>query len=62
MDKTTKVYTVYAEKDDITFIMTVEKEGKKEKHTVTGFYYGEPNEKDTKTFMNDPTAEFELEE
>ena len=59
MEKTIKVYTIYAEQDDITFIMTVEKEGKKEKHTVTGFYYGEPNEKLTQEYKNESTAEFE---
>jgi hypothetical protein len=45
-----RVYTVYAEKDDITFIMQEAKinGGKETKVEVIGFYYGEPNEVHTK--------------
>ena len=40
------IYTIYAEHDDITFIM------KKEENSleVIGFYFGEPNEKSTEEF------------
>ena len=56
------IYTVYAEHDDITFIMEEEKQGNQVKVTVKGFYYGEPNEEDTKCYMDDLTAVVELEE
>lgn len=47
-----KIYTVYAEKDDITFIMQETKinGGKETKVEVIGFYYGEPNEAHTKEY------------
>lgn len=40
------IYTIYAEHDDITFIM------KKEGNTleVIGFYFGEPDDEATKEF------------
>ena len=47
-----KIYTAYAEKDDITFIMQETKinGGKQTKVEVIGFYYGEPNEAHTKEY------------
>lgn len=57
-EKTIKVYTVYAEKDDMTFIITEDTE--KKTLAVTGFYFGEPNEEATKEFNNKPLiAQFE---
>ena len=47
-----KIYTAYAEKDDITFVMQETKinGGKETKVEVIGFYYGEPNEAHTKEY------------
>lgn len=54
------IRTVYAERDDITFIMRIE-ERSATSHTQTcvGWYHGEPNDKDTKLFMNDLSAEYD---
>jgi len=41
------IYTVYAEKDDMTFIM----EETENTITVRGFYFGKPNDKDTKKYL-----------
>ena len=46
------IYTVYAEKDDMTFIMQQNDQEIK----VTGFYFGPPNEQDTETYKNDLKA------
>ena len=40
------IYTVYAEHDDITFIMKKEEKSLE----VIGFYFGEPNEKATEEY------------
>lgn len=53
------IYTVYAEKDDMTFIMSEECKHNKRIVSVIGWYYGEPNEDNTELFMNDLTAEFD---
>ena len=47
------IYTVYAEMDDMTFIM----EDTDEEIRVIGFYFGEPNEEDTKLFEGGTVAE-----
>ena len=54
------VYTVYAKDNDMTFIMEEEEQDNRVKVTVKGFYYGEPNEDNTKQFYNDLTAEFDI--
>ena len=46
------IYTVYAEKDDMTFIMQQNDQEIK----VTGFYFGPPNEQDTEIYKNDLKA------
>ena len=53
------IYTVYAEHDDITFIMEEEKHDNKTKVTVKGFYYGKPSKEDTKCYINNLTAVLE---
>ena len=50
-----EVYTLYSQEGDITFIM----EDKKNKTSVVGFYFGEPNDEDTREFRGKLTAEFE---
>ena len=41
------IYTVYAEKDDMTFIM----EETENTITVRGFYFGEPDDEATKKYI-----------
>lgn len=53
------IYTVYAEKDDMTFIMSEERNNNKRIVSVIGWYYGEPNKDNTELFANDLTAEFD---
>ena len=50
-----EVYTLYSQEGDITFIM----EDKKNTTSVVGFYYGEPNDENTREFRGKLTAEFE---
>lgn len=53
------IYTTYAPDTDITFIMKDTYEGEDVVATeVVGFYYGEPNETDTKEFIGSLKAEF----
>lgn len=53
-----EIYTVYAEKDDMTFIITKDKETCT--ISVTGFYFGEPDDDATQAFNNKPlTAELD---
>ncbi len=49
------IYPVYAEKDDMTFIM------KEEENTIEciGFYFGEPSEELTKEYQNKLVATIE---
>ena len=51
------IYTVYAEHDDMTFIM------KEEDNTleVTGFYFGPPDAAATEKFNGESKAHFEPE-
>ena len=50
-----EIYTVYSQKGDITFIM----EDKENTTSVVGFYFGEPNDEDTREFRGKLTAEYE---
>lgn len=52
-----KIYTVYAEKDDITFIM----KDTEDTISVVGFYFGEPDTAATYRFMGSLTAHIEKE-
>ena len=53
------IYTVYAEKDDLTFIMQdTEREGKTIVKVI-GFYYGEPSEELTEEYTGKLVAELE---
>lgn len=56
----TKTYTVYADRDDMTFIMrdTVNGDGKAETECI-GWYYGKPNEKDTEHYAGSLIAELD---
>lgn len=58
------IYTVYAEKDDITFIMeqTEDKMRCDAKIEVIGFYFGEPNKESTKKFAGKSQATITLAE
>jgi hypothetical protein len=53
------IYTVYAEKDDLTFIMEEEEKNGKIIVKVIGFYYGEPSEELTKEYTGKLVAELE---
>lgn len=53
------IYTVYAEKDDMTFIMEEKPSETGRTLSVIGFYFGEPNDDDTREYMHSMTAEFE---
>ena len=55
------IYTIYAKDDDMTFIMEKKRSNGKETLSVVGFYFGEPNDSDTKEYTNSLTAEFEVE-
>ena len=48
-----KVWTAYAEADDMTFIMQDTEDGSIE---VIGFYFGEPDEKSTEYFKGKTKA------
>lgn len=52
------IYTVYAEKDDLTFIMEKKVQGTMESLTVKGFYFGEPNDFYTEQFCDELTQEY----
>ena len=58
MDK--MIYTTYAEDTDTTFIMedVCDNDGDLISTEVKGFYYGKPNEEDTKLFYGDLKAIF----
>ena len=55
-----EIFTVYADRDDITFIMkdTFDENGNPYRTEVIGWYYGEPDEKNTISFMGDLVAEY----
>ncbi|VIG16530.1 Uncharacterised protein [Clostridioides difficile] len=50
-----KIYTLYSQEGDITFIM----KDCSNSTSVIGFYYGEPNEEATKKYIGNCTAYFE---
>lgn len=50
-----KIYEIYAEHDDITFIM----EDCNISLEVKGFYFGKPNKEATKQFYGSLKAEFD---
>ena len=52
------IYTIYAEKDDMTFIMEEKKESDKRTLSVIGFYFGPPEDEATSEYTNSLTAEF----
>ena len=52
----TNIWTVYAEADDMTFIMEDTADGSIE---VVGFYFGEPTPEDTERFRGKTKAVFE---
>ena len=57
----TEIYTVYAESDDMTFIMEKSKTNDDELVVeVKGFYYGEPNDQATKEYYGNLKAECNL--
>ena len=55
-----KIYTVYAEKEDLTFILkeTRDNKGNPVSTECVGFYYGEPNERDTTNYIGALKAEY----
>lgn len=56
-----EIYTVYAEAQDMTFICMDEfdEDGNSVSTKVTGFYFGEPNEADTKLYDGSLEARFD---
>lgn len=52
---TANIYTAYSKEADITFIM----EDKDKTTRVAGFYYGEPDDEDTKIYYGKLIAEIE---
>ena len=57
---TTRVYTVYAPTADMSFILedTFDNDGELISTEVKGFYFGEPDDEDTRTFYNDLIAHY----
>lgn len=54
-----EIYTVYASNDDMTFIMKDTFDGEEIKSTeVIGWYYGEPNDEETKYFSGKLKGEY----
>ena len=51
------IYTVYAENDDMTFIVEEKPSETGRTLSVIGFYFGEPEEGATKEYMHSLTAE-----
>lgn len=58
MSSSIKIYTVYAEKDDMTFIMEEKEDADNRTISVVGFYFGSPDESATSEYTNSLTAEF----
>lgn len=54
-DSDTKIYTLYSQEGDITFIM----EDTSKTTSVVGFYYGEPDDEATQIYKGQLTAHFE---
>ena len=57
---THEIYTAYAQHDNITFIMkdTLGENGEPCATEVVGWYHGEPDENNTKSFVGDLVAEY----
>ena len=55
-----QIYTAYAEKNDITFIMkdTLDENGTPYTTEVVGWYYGEPTKEDTRQYIGDLIAHY----
>lgn len=55
-----KIYTAYAERDDITFIMEEKynKDGEITSTTVVGWHYGKPDRKITPNYIRELTATY----
>ena len=58
---TTRIYTVYAEHDDMTFIMKEKTDGYTRTVQVVGFYFGEPDDQCTNEYIGQKTAEIDEE-
>lgn len=54
----TYIHTVYAEQDDMTFIMEVTTDGTMTWEEVVGWYYGEPDDEATMKFVGCLCAEY----
>lgn len=54
-----EIYGMYCPDYDITFIMEEVRTEKGGTLEVKGFYFGEPNDEDNKTFYNDTIAELD---
>lgn len=56
-----EIYTAYAPHNDITFIMkdTLDENGEPCKTEVVGWYYGEPDDQNTRDFIGDLVAEYD---
>ena len=56
--KEPEIYTAYAPNNDITFIMrdTYHFNGELESTAVIGWYYGEPDDENTRQFIGDLVA------
>ena len=56
MKKNVEVYTAYCPDRDMTFIMHVKQMGQVKIEYVIGYYYGPPNDEDTKNYAGDPVG------
>ena len=59
----TKIYTIYSEEANMTFIMEDTYDTDQElliSTEVKGFYYGDPDDEATKIFYGEVKTEFEL--
>ena len=57
-----KIYTAFAERDDITFILkdTLNENGDPISTEVVGWYFGDPNEESTRFFIGQTKAEYDF--
>ena len=55
-----EIYTAYSASADMTFILkdTLDNDGTPYRTEVIGFYYGEPDEENTRRYMGDLIAEY----
>ena len=56
----TEIQTAYSPESDMTFILkeTTSADGEPISTEVVGFYYGEPNERDTRNYLDHLKAEY----